>query len=127
MREFDFLSTQEVLELHEYIIARYGGTTGLREFSLLDAAIAQPTLIAFGSYLHPDAFQMAGAYAFHIIKNHAFVDGNKRTGLLAALTFLKKNQILIEADFDSIYDLTIQIACSELNKEQIAEFFEKNS
>lgn len=125
MKQFDFLSTREVLDLHDYIIDRYGGTSGLRDFNLLDAAIAQPSLV--GSYLHSDIFQMAAAYAFHIIKNHAFVDGNKRTGLLTALVFLKKNQIVIDADFDSMYELAIDIANSKLNKEQIAEFFKKQS
>jgi death-on-curing protein len=126
MIQFDFLSTQEVLELHEYIIDRYGGTLGLRELSLLDSAVAQPSLFVFGSCLHTDVFQMAAAYAFHIIKNHAFIDGNKRTGLLTALTFLRRNKIIIEADLDSLYDLTIDIATSKVNKGQIAEFFEKH-
>lgn len=70
---------------------------------------------------------MAAAYLFHIIKNHPFLDGSKRTGVLATLTFLDKNGIEIETDFDSLVNLALEVACSNVTKEQIAEFLKQSS
>lgn len=121
-----FLSLEEVLELHDQVIEEFGGIYGIRDRNLLESAVAQPELFIFGSYVHPEIYDMAAAYLFHIIKNHPFCDGNKRTGLVAAIIFLKINGFSLTMDFDSLYDLTIKVACSELYKEQIAAFFSKN-
>lgn len=118
-----FLMVNDICRLHDYAIHEFGGLAGVRDQALLESAAAQPQMIVFGEYLHKDIFHMAAAYCFHIIKNHPFVDGNKRTGLLVSMTFLQMNGIAIEADVDSLYNLAVAVACSELNKEQIAEFF----
>jgi death-on-curing protein len=92
----DFLSVVEVLFLHEEQLARYGGGTGIRDIGLLESAVAQPQATFGSEYLHADLFQMAAAYAFHIAQNQPFVDGNKRTGLVAALVFLDLNGVFAE-------------------------------
>jgi death on curing protein len=86
-----FLTLAEVLDLHEESIRRYGGTSGIRDLGLLQSALAQPESTFGGQYLHPDFASMAAAYLFHIVQNHPFLDGNKRTGTAAARVFILMN------------------------------------
>jgi len=80
-----FLGLGEVMEIHRDQIERYGGRPGIRDMGLLQSAVSMPA-VGFGDYyLHSDIYEMAGAYLFHIIRNHPFVDGNKRTGAIAAV------------------------------------------
>ncbi len=118
-----FLDVQEVIELHRSMIERYGGAYGLRDLGLLQSAIAMPQASFGGEYLHPDIHEMAAAYLFHIVQNHAFLDGNKRAGAAAAIVFLAMNDIQIDADEDGLVDLTLAVATGQAGKPQIAEFF----
>src|SRR5688500_12616354 len=86
-----FLTLPEALELHEESIHRYGGAHGVRDLGLLQSALAQPAATFGGQFLHPDLPSMAAAVLFHIVQNHPFVDGNKRTGAAAARVFLLMN------------------------------------
>ena len=121
-----FVTLDDALKLHDLLISKFGGLTGLRDRGLLDSALAQAQATAFGRYLHGDICEMAAAYCFHIIKNHSFLDGNKRTGLLVALMFLEKNGFQLCVENDALYAMTIHIAMSKLSKKNIAEFFRKN-
>ncbi len=76
-----------------------------------------------GQHLHIDLFEMAAAYLFHIVQNHPFVDGNKRTGSAAAIIFLAMNDIEIDADEEGLVELTISVANGESAKPKIADFF----
>jgi death-on-curing protein len=116
----EFLSVNDVLELHALQLERYGGSAGIRDLGLLESAVAQPEASFGGEYLHEDLFAMAAAYLYHIVRNHPFVDGNKRAGLLAALVFLDLNGISIERESDRLYDLTIAVAEGRLEKPEIA-------
>jgi len=75
------------------MIKTYGGSEGLRDAGLLHSAIAVPQASFGGNYLHAGLFEMAAAYLYHIVQNHPFVDGNKRTGAAAAIVFLAMNDI----------------------------------
>jgi len=86
-----FLTFDEILEIHQHQIERYGGATGVRDASALESAVAMPAASFDGAYLHNSIAAMAAAYLFHICQNHAFVDGNKRAGANAAITFLLLN------------------------------------
>lgn len=86
-----FLELEEVLEIHRDQIARYGGSSGVRDMALLQSALAMPRAAIGEEYFHADIIEMAGAYLFHIVKNHPFVDGNKRVGAVAAFIFLRMN------------------------------------
>src|SRR5579862_9231236 len=86
-----FLTLSEVLEIHRDQIARYGGAAGIRDVGLLQSALSQPKAAFAGDFLHSDRFEMAAAYLFHIIRNHPFVDGNKRVGAVSAIVFLRLN------------------------------------
>jgi len=87
----DFLTLQDVLQIHNDQLMRYGGQDGIRDEKALLSAIAQPQVSYEGEYLHHSLFDMGAAYAYHIAQNQPFIDGNKRTGLAACLSFLELN------------------------------------
>ena len=116
-----FLSTEDVLALHEAQMKRFGGAPGLRSYALLDSAVAQACASFDGVFLHEDVYAMAAAYLFHIVRNHAFVDGNKRAGLLSALVFLDMNGATLNGPAPELYDLTMRVAAGELDKHEVAQ------
>lgn len=117
-----FLDLEQVMRLHASMIERYGGTDGTRDVGLLQSAVAMPQMAYGGEYLHADVFEMAAAYLYHIVQNHPFLDGNKRTGAAAAIVFLAMNDVQIEADEDGLVELTLSVACGQSGKPDIAEF-----
>jgi death on curing protein len=122
-----FLTLDEVIEIHRDMIERYGGSPGIRDQGLLESAVAMAQAGFGEQYLHSTVFEMAAAYLFHIVNNHAFVDGNKRTGAMAAFTFLKLNQISLSAGELKFERLVREAAEGKVGKEKIAEFFQKNT
>lgn len=117
-----FLDIEQVMRLHASLIERYGGTDGTRDVGLLQSAVAMPQMAYGGEYLHVDIFEMAAAYLYHIVQNHPFLDGNKRTGAASAIVFLAVNDIEIDADEDGIVDLTLSVARGQSGKTEITEF-----
>lgn len=122
----DFLSLEDLLEIHGDQITRYGGTLGVRDLGLLQSAIAQPCATFAGQFLHEDIFEMAAAYLFHIARNHAFVDGNKRVGAAAAIVFLEINNVRISAIENEYAELVLGAACGRADKKAIAAFFREH-
>lgn len=119
----DFLRVSDVLLLHADQIDLYGGGHGVRDMGLLESAVAQPQASFDGKHLHADPFEMAAAYLFHIAQNDPFLDGNKRTGAVAALVFLDINGIEIDAPRGSVYELTMAVANGKAGTAQVAAFF----
>lgn len=118
MTEPRWLSRRTVLHLHERQIARFGGATGIRDEGLLDSALARPlNLYAYGS---PDLFALAGAYAAGLLQNHPFVDGNKRTGFVAAALFLDRNAWELAAPEAEAVVMTLGLAAGEIEEEGYA-------
>jgi death-on-curing protein len=122
-----FLTLGEVIEIHRDQIERYGGDPGIRDLGLLQSAMAMPAAGFGGRYIHTDLYEMAAAYLFHIIQNHPFVDGNKRTGAVASLVFLSLNDVEIEADEEEFERIVLGVAQGKIDKASVAEFFRKNS
>jgi death-on-curing protein len=118
----DFLLLEDVLELHRVQLERWGGQEGVRDLRALESAIAQPQAAFDGALLHEDIFAMAAAYAFHIAEAQAFLDGNKRTGVDAALTFLALNGFRVEDPECALYDTMIEISAREMTKAQLASY-----
>lgn len=118
--EPDFLSVEEVILLHEEQLARYGGAGGIRDLGLLESAVATPAATFGGKFMHKNLFEMAAAYAFHLAQNQPFVDGNKRTGLAAALVFLDLNGIRVRDPEGELYDAMIKMAERRLDKKGLA-------
>jgi death-on-curing protein len=80
-----------------------------------------------GRFVHGDLYEMAAAYLFHIVQNHPFVDGNKRTGVVAALVFLALNNVVIEAEEDDLERVVRAVAEGEAAKATVSEFFRKHA
>ncbi len=118
-----FLSMGEALLILQDQIRRYGGRYGVRDPELLSSALAMPQSSFAGKLLHADLFDQAAAYAFHICQNHPFVDGNKRTALVAALVFLDLNGIQLSDPDDKLYRLMLQVANGKRSKLPIATVF----
>jgi death-on-curing protein len=118
-----FLELFDVLEIHDDLLGSFGGKSGVRDTSLLQSALAIPMAGSGETLFHVDLYEMAAAYLFHLIKNHPFLDGNKRTALACALVFLDLNGIEIDADKEALFDMTIAAAEGRVNKDDIAKFF----
>jgi len=127
LREPLFLGLDEVVEIHSDQIKRYGGHSGIRDIELLKSAIAMPAASFGGDYLHTDIYEMAAAYLYHIVRNHPFIDGNKRTGAVASVVFLMMNGIEINADEDNFEKTVLSAAEGKIDKAVIARFFRNNS
>lgn len=121
MRKIQFLTLAEVIEIHSDQIERYGGHGGIRDINLLSSAVAMPYASFSGNFLHNDIYEMAAAYAFHISRNHPFIDGNKRTALAAALVFLELNGISISDPEERLYEAMLGVVSDRMNKAEFAE------
>jgi death on curing protein len=121
--EIYFLTLEDVLEIHEDQIKRYGGTTGIRDQALLLSAISQPLSTFDGQYLHKTFSDKAGAYLFHVCQNHPFIDGNKRTALASALMFLAMNHCPFDYEETALENLVLGVAEGKTKKDAISAFF----
>lgn len=119
-----FLSIEEVIQIHDDLVSEYGGLHGIRDMGLLISAIEMPKTMMFGEYLHESIFDKAAAYLFHIVCNHAFVDGNKRTGAAATLIFLHQNGSRAKFDMHEYEELVCGVAQSKISKEEISRFLQ---
>lgn len=118
-----FLTVEDVLELHDEQLQRFGGIAGVRDRGALESAVAVPTATFDGNLLHENVFQMAAAYAFHIAENQPFLDGNKRTALNAALVFLDINGWVVLDPEERLYDAMIGLSSHSIDKHSLAELF----
>jgi death-on-curing protein len=113
MNEPFWLSREVVLAIQGKLLARFGGLNGLRDDSLLESAIARPLqLFHYGT---PTPFDLAASNAYGIVKNHPFLDGNKRAGFMAAYTFLGINGLRLEAPEEEAVLQTLALAAGELD------------
>lgn len=121
--EPEFLTLSEIVAIHQDQITRYGGSAGVRDFSLLQSAIAMPAATFGGQFLHTDLHEMAAAYLFHLVQNHPFIDGNKRVGAATAVVFLALNGLRLMASEENLAELVLSVARGEQRKSAVAEFF----
>jgi death-on-curing protein len=119
MEEPLFLTRAQIERLHDKGLLKFGGSAGVRDEGLIQSALASAknTYFLGGG----DLFDIAAAYAFHLAQAQAFVDGNKRTGMGAALTFLDVNRMRVQATNDVLYDAMIGIAEKRLDKTGLAK------
>ncbi|MDE3089764.1 MAG: type II toxin-antitoxin system death-on-curing family toxin [Chloroflexota bacterium] len=113
------LELDEALRIHERAIYQYGGSPEMRDLGLLESALATPRQTMFREELYPDVVSKAAILVYLLIKNHPFVDGNKRTGLLCLLRFLAVNGFVLDVDNDDLYQFTVDVATSKLSKDAI--------
>jgi death-on-curing protein len=125
--EIEFLTLDELINIHLDQIERYGGALGIRDWGLLQSANAMPAAAFGGQYVHADVFEMAAAYLSHIVQNHPLIDGNIRVGAVAADVFLTLNGQNLIAGQGEYANLVRSVASSETSKSAIAEFFRANT
>ena len=116
-----FLHRKIVERLHEMQIERFGGAYGLRDEGILESALARP--INKAAYGCDDLMELAAAYLYGLVKNHAFIDGNKRIAIVAAAVFLMENGWEIDADEGQLYTFVLSVAAGEINEEGATRFF----
>jgi len=124
--ETAFLTVEDVLALHDELIRRYGGTPGLRDAGLLEAALGMPQAGFGGRYFHEYPHEMGAAYLFHLIRNHAFIDGNKRIALASAILFFKINRVPYSITEEEAIELTVAGAGGRMDKDAVTAFFRKH-
>jgi len=108
-------------------IRNYGGTYGVRDLNLLSSAIYMPESSFDGKYLHESIPAMAAAYTYHLCQNHPFIDGNKRVALASSLVFLDINGYEFNCNEEVLYNEIMNVAKSEIKKDELIIFFEKYS
>jgi len=122
MEEPIFIDVDEIVDIHHDQIERYGGDPGIRAVGLLYSALSQPRASFGGQFLHEDLFAMAGAYLFHLVQNHPFVDGNKRVGTVADDVFLQLNGIEIPAAVEErLVEMTLAVASRQVDKAGVVQ------
>ncbi len=105
-----FVSLDQVVALHKLQIEQFGGSQGIKDEGLLLSALAQPEAGSLDQYFHKDLYEMAAAYLFHLVKNHAFYDGNKRIAALISAVFLQVNGLIVTANEDEFEKLVLAAA-----------------
>lgn len=121
----NILTLEQILEIHALITKKTGGSHGLRDLGRLESAIATQTQNIFGEDLYPTIYEKSAAIIRGIIADHAFVDGNKRTAMLAGLTFLEINNLKIKANQGDIEDFAVKVAVDKLDVKSIADWIHK--
>ena len=118
MKEPTWVTRETVLAIQEELLARFGGFPGLRDEGLLDSALGRPQQRF--AYESPSLFELAAAYTYGIVKNHAFADGNKRVGFMSAYVFLGLNGIELDVGEEEVVLHTLALAAGEESEAEYA-------
>jgi len=125
VKEPYWLTLEECLSLHDMMLSHYGGIAGVRDENMLESALARAQqLFAYGK---PDMAEMAAAYAVGIVKNHPFLDGNKRTGFILGVGFLERNGFEFHATEAEAALKTLALAAGEMTEAAYAKWLKGNS
>lgn len=122
-----FISITRVLAIHSYAVKRYGGSQGIRDLGLVESAVQRPKSGFGGEYLYSNIFDMAAALLQSLLKNHPFVDGNKRTALFSTGIFLKMNGYQLINRHEEEVSFAVRVDNSNLSLEQISSWLKGNS
>ena len=120
MREPAWLSRDLALALHDPVLSDFGGAPGLRDRGLLDSALARPQQLH--AYANPGVAELAAAYATGILRNHPFVDGNKRIAFLLAYVFLARNDLNLTAPEVQATRAVLDLASRSISEEAFAHW-----
>jgi death-on-curing protein len=122
-----WLTKQEVLAMHSLQITHFGGARGIRDEGLLESALAHAQNIATYAESTPSLARLAAAYGAGIVRNHPFVDGKKRTGLMAAFVFIERNGSRVTASQEEAYLAFYDLAAGSLSEDALAQWLQANS
>jgi death-on-curing protein len=126
MKEPRWVSLAVVMAIHEAQIAEHGGALGVRDQGLLESALARPRQI-YAYADNPELRRIAAGYAFGIAKNHAFLDGNKRTAWVVCATFLEINGRRVSASQEDVVKTMLGVADGRLNEDEFADWLNRNA
>ncbi|MEI9990411.1 MAG: type II toxin-antitoxin system death-on-curing family toxin [Rhizomicrobium sp.] len=124
MTTWVWLDPDALLAAHDEQLAEHGGASGIRDPGMFESALARPQNLA--AYGEPDVAALAAAYAFGIAKNHAFIDGNKRTALVALESFLVLNGFDLAVDDGQAVMVVLSVASSAFSEDELAGWIRKN-
>ena len=127
MPNIQYLTTEQVILVHELQIERFGGDFGLRDFSLLESAVLRPQAGFGGKDLYPSVFDKAAALMHSLILNHPFVDGNKRIGAASALIFLEHNKYSLRVANKELVNTALKLALKERGVKELSKWLKKDS
>ena len=122
----NWLTIDMVESFHRESLVRFGGSDGLRDRGLLESALARPENV-FAYEADADVFRLAAAYGHGLVKNHPFIDGNKRTGALAAVVFLALNGTDVAFDEAEIAIVIIGVASGEISESALADWLRRSA
>ncbi len=122
-----YLTARHILFLHSLALEQDGGAHGVRDYHAILSLENFSQQKVFGKELYPTLFDKAALYARNIIMNHPFLDGNKRTGMLCALTFLERNKFNIIVQKGEIEQFALLVITKRLTIQQIAQWLKKHS
>lgn len=125
MKEPIWLELNVILALHDRLLSEYGGPEGLRDLGLLESALARPRQVYH--YSQSDLVQLAATYVAGILRNHPFVDGNKRTGFMAGYVFLARNNLQLTAPEPEAAQSVLALAAGELTEETFADWLRNHT
>jgi death on curing protein len=115
-----WIQREVIIAVHEAQLAEHGGGVGTRDLGLLDSALGRPQNLA--AYGEPDAASLAAAYGYGISRNHPFIDGNKRTGFVAAELFLRLNGYVLHAEDADCVMTMLAVAAGDLSEDAFAQW-----
>lgn len=121
-----YINAKTIIAINEVVISRFGGAIGVRDNGLLESALAQPAQSFDGSDLYPTLSEKGARFAFCLVKNHPFVDGNKRTAAAALAAFLDINGMFFKPKAGKLADVFIAVAASKLEWEGFLAWAENN-
>lgn len=116
------LSADQIILLHAHLISETGGIDGIRDRGLLESAVHTPFQSFNGTDAYPSLQQKAARLCYGLVKNHAFLDGNKRIGVHAMLVFLSLNKIELEYSQEELSDIILKVAAGECSFEDLLEW-----
>ncbi len=122
-----YLTSEQAIFINYRLIEETGGSHGIRDIGLLQSAVARPMSSFDKQELYPDLFTKAAAFMHSLIKNHPFVDGNKRTAITCAAIFLQINNYMINASNSKLEKFTLKVASEAVELDEIAQWFKDNS
>ena len=121
------IKTELVINIHELLIEKFGGVQGIRDLKSLESAISRPFMTFEEEDLYPTPIQQATALIESLIRNHPFIDGNKRIGYFMMRFFLMQNKIDLKANQSEKYEFVMKIANGQLTFDQIKDWITENA
>lgn len=116
----------EVIRLHDFSIERHGGAHGIRDLGLITSATLAAAQTFGGEFLCKTIEDMAATYWCNLAQNHGFLDGNKRTGVIAAIAFLERNGLTLNVGDEELYEVAMLVAERGISKDAVAQFIARH-